>query len=107
MADLTHDLGGRAVDKNSYTGKCIIIMASLTEVRFKRNGALSASATRTTLRRWCRSERSLVPGAGQWTYACVDTNQCGDMFSLLLFCEQYIVALVLIKIFGDWVDPTH
>ena len=55
MADLTHDPGGRVVDKDSYTGKCIIVMASLTEVRFRGIRIYRLDGPDNTAG-WCRSE---------------------------------------------------
>ena len=40
MTGLTHAMGDMAVDKDSYTGKCSIGMASLTEVKSQGDGML-------------------------------------------------------------------
>ena len=76
-------MGKVVVDKDSYTGKCIIVMASLTEVRVKRRKDHTAAAVRTTLSDWCRAKSRLKLGAergtGLWTYACVDTTKVGHV----------------------------
>ena len=54
MAGLTHALGAMVVDKDSYTAKCIIDMVS-QEARIIGMGS-TASAVRTALWLWCRSE---------------------------------------------------
>ena len=39
VADLTNSLGNVAMDKGSYTEKCVIVKASLTEVVHEEEGA--------------------------------------------------------------------
>ena len=54
MAGLTHAMGDMAVDKDRYTGKCITVMASLTEVKKPRMGCCLLNVPN-------RTETGLVP----------------------------------------------
>ena len=79
VPDLNSSLGKVAIDKDRYTGKCVIIKMSLTEVIFRRKD-LSAPTDQATLKvpasSWeLKPSRESGPGAARlWTYARVDRS---------------------------------
>ena len=117
--DLNTSLGVVAMDKDRYTGKCVIIKMSLTEVIFRRKD-LYTPPDQTTLKVpacWeLKPSRDSGPGAvRRWTSARVDRSNTWDIqFSFpqrscfllsLAFVRQNCFCSFLPISFASTIDP--